>query len=549
MSDTKQSGSAILLEFRAAMEAKRAARGGSLMPASAGRRMYANARPSRFNVGLGSSGNTSADAELAHSLDRLRAAARQMVRDASFAKRAKTIVVNNIIGPGVGMQAQTKTSRAELNKRVNDDIEAAWAEWCEPRNCHTGGKLHFADLERAAMGQIFEAGEVLIRIHYKAMGSSRVPLALELVEPERLASEFTAPVGPVAPGNEIRMGVEVDQRFQRPQAYWIRERHSGDIRVAVSAGDRFERVDAQDVFHLHVVDRWPQSRGEPWLHTVLRKIDSIDQYTQAELQAAQADAYHFGTIKKQHPTSADGGALANNQHDQAASGAKPEIAIENGMVQELDFGEEFQYHHPTRPNTGAEPFLRFMLREMASGANVSYASLSGDYSQANYSSERVSQLDVRDVWRAFQQWWLRNFRMPLHKLFVRLGAINDALATVPREQYLVNVAKFEAVKFKPRGWNWVDPTKEVAAYKEALKAGLTSHEDVIAQTANGLDIEDVVEAIKRGNELFEAARIERDTDVQASAPATPSPAPPPDDDDDTNNQQDPPRRVFSLAAR
>ena len=56
-----------------------------------------------------------------------------MVRDASYAKRARTIVVNNIIGSGVGMQAQIRTSRDELNKRVNDDIEATWADWSEAR--------------------------------------------------------------------------------------------------------------------------------------------------------------------------------------------------------------------------------------------------------------------------------------------------------------------------------------------------------------------------------------------------------------------------------
>ena len=91
-------------------------------------RSYASARPSRFNVGLGSSGNSSADAELASSLTQLRAASRQMVRDASYAKRAKALIVNNVIGPGVGLQAQTKTTRDELNRRVNDDIEKAWAD-------------------------------------------------------------------------------------------------------------------------------------------------------------------------------------------------------------------------------------------------------------------------------------------------------------------------------------------------------------------------------------------------------------------------------------
>jgi lambda family phage portal protein len=526
-------------------------------------RMYAGARGSRFNVGLGSSGNSSADAELSSSLAQLRAASRQIVRDAPYAKRARAIVVNNIIGAGIGMQAQVKSTRGRLNRRINEDIERAWCEWCDPRHCHTGGTLHFADLERAAMGQVFDAGESFIRIHYAAMGGGAVPLSLELVEAERLADNLFQP-GPTGPDNEVRLGVEVDVRFQRPVAYWIRRRHAGDIRAPGNAIDRYERVPADEIIHLRVVDRWPQTRGEPWLHAVVRKLDSIDQYTTSELRAAQNDATMFGSVKT---TAVDGGPLANNQQEQKDEAARPEMQIEDGVIVDLEPGEELDYHTPTRPNTALDPFLRYMLREVSAGIpGVSYASLSNDYSQANYSSERVSQLDMRDTWRVFQQWWLRNFRHRLHRLWLQQAVLARAVPAVAREQYAPDPRKFEAVKFKPRGWNWVDPTKEVAAYKEAEKAGYISAEDVIAQTANGMDIEDVVDAMARSRDLYEEAGIVRDTDVaatnaatagkvaQASAPAAGPPDPEEDsegDSPDTNNQNDPPRRarVVQLGGR
>lgn len=546
---TRPSGSAILNEFRAAMQAKRS---GALRRSSIGpqQRLYASAQPSRYNPGLGMGGRSSADAELSLSLDRMRAASRQMVRDAPYAKRAKVIVVNNVVGGGVGMQAQTKTERGELSKRVNDDIEQAWCEWSIAANCHTGGALHFADMERAALGQVFDAGEAFVRLHYRAFGRSRVPLALELIEAERLASDLVDP-GPVAPGAEMRMGVEVDD-FGRALAYWVRARHPGDLTRRVASPDRWERVPAEDMLHLRIVDRWPQTRGEPWMHTSLRKLDSMNDYSTAELQAAQADAYQFGTIRSEQAASM--GALADTEED-AEAGGKPTMNIENGMVQELEPGQVFDYHHPTRPNTALDPFLRYMLREVAAGIGVSYESISRDYSQSNYSSSRLSLLEDRDLWRTLQLWWMRNFRLPLHRVWLRQAVLGNALVTVPVAQYAGNMPKFEAVKFKPRGWNWVDPAKEVAAYKEAERAGYISAEDVIAQTANGQDIEDVVEAIKRSRELYEAAGIKRDVDVQTSAApapgAAPPPAPPaePDDDDAQASKSppnDPPRRVISL---
>jgi hypothetical protein len=64
----------------------------------------------------------------------------------------------------------------------------------------------------------------------------------------------------------IRMGVEVDT-FYRPVAYWIRERHVGEFRFGIEPGNRYERVLASEIIHLRIAERWPQTRGIPWLHT------------------------------------------------------------------------------------------------------------------------------------------------------------------------------------------------------------------------------------------------------------------------------------------
>jgi predicted nucleic acid-binding Zn ribbon protein len=65
-----------------------------------GNRMYAAAKQSRLTMGFGNS-TTSADSELSTSLPTLRARSRQLIRDAAYAKRAKVIVVNNVVGPGI----------------------------------------------------------------------------------------------------------------------------------------------------------------------------------------------------------------------------------------------------------------------------------------------------------------------------------------------------------------------------------------------------------------------------------------------------------------
>jgi capsid protein len=70
--------------------------------------------------------------------------------------------------------------------------------------------------------------------------------------------------------------------------------------------------------------------------------------------------------------------------------------------------------------------------------------------------------------------------------------MSGAIPEIDKEDYFVHPEKYQAARFKPRGWNWVDPTKEVEAYKEAVRCGFTTVSRVIEQTGNGDDLEDIL---------------------------------------------------------
>lgn len=495
-------------------------------------RMYAGAKASRLTEGFGAI-TTSADSELSTSLRTLRARSRQLMRDAPYAKRARVIVVNNVIGAGIGLQAAVTNNSDELNEPLNDAIERAWGEWCAAAQCHTGGSLHFSDFERAAMAQVFEAGEVFIRLHPRRFGDSEVPLALELIEAERLADQFQP--GPQAAGAMVRLGIEVDE-FYRPVAYWIRRAHPGDLGLPPALRDQLERVPASQILHLRLIDRWPQTRGEPWLHTALRKLNDIDGTTEAEIVAARAAANYVGFIETAEPTVPGS--------TEQADGTR-EVTLEPGTVERLAVGEKFNGYSPNRPNANLDPFLRFMLREVAAGIGVSYESLSRDYSQSNYSSSRLALLDDRDLWRVLQQWWLRAFRVPLHRAWLQQAVLARAIPRIGLEAYALDPRKYDAARFKPRGWSWIDPTKEVEAFKAAVRCGFTTVSDVIAQTGAGRDLEDVLAERGRELKLMEAEGLQFETDPALDVSReTPPPAPPPEDEDETEpGEGSPPRRL------
>lgn len=489
-----------------------------LKPAGKGRahhRMYSAAKLSRLTAGWGQNSASSADTELVSSLRVIRSRSRALVRDAGYAKRAKGIVVNNVIGSGIGMQGNVSDPSGKLIQRINDDIEAAWEDWICAEYCHTGGALHFSDLERAMMGQIFESGEILVREHFYPFGGGKIPYALEMIEPERLCDEIQP--GTPLPSSTIRMGVEVD-RFYRPVAYWLRQYHQGEIQLAHEAVDMIERVPADQIIHLRIVDRWPQTRGEPWLHAAARKLNDMDGYSEAEIVAARAAASYMGIIEStlENPLGDDGTEIIDG-----VAVVSNEMELEPGVIQHLNPGEKFNSFAPNRPNAQIDPFMRLMLREAAAGVGTSYESLSKDYSQSNYSSSRLALLDDRDLWRAIQAFFIRSFRQRIHKRFLQQAVFSKALKTISVEEYATNIKKYEAVKFKPRGWSWIDPTSEVEAYKEAVKGGFTTVTRVIAQTGDGYDLEDMLTERQHELELAKERGLTFDTDPGADQKVAP----------------------------
>lgn len=507
-------------------------------PGLSQQRMFAAARPSRLNEGW-STMTTSADMESVSSLTALRNRSRALIRDNPHAKRAQTVVADNVIGMGIGMQGSLQNNRGRLVTDANDAIEHAWDDWCDADACHIGGALHFADLERLLLCEVFAAGDVFIRIHRSGRGA--VPLSLEVIEAERLADEWEAPS---FNGNLVRQGVECDA-YNRPVAYWMHEYHPGDPRRPM-VQDRIIRVLADEIIHLRTLDRWPQVRGVPWMHAAMKRLYQLGEFEDAAVVAARIGAEKVMILKE-----TEDGRFAESAGEQSNDGTLTWHSGK-GQVDILPAGTDIATWSPNYPDANFDPFVRAALRDIAAAFGMSYESLSRDYSQSNYSSSRMGLLDDRDGWRVLQQWYIRAFRARLHKIWLETAVLSRAIAPISVADYVARPAFFQAVTWKPRGWSWVDPTKEVAAYKEAEKAGYITKSDVIAQTGAGRDIEDVIRERRRELDMLDDADIVTDTDPSSSgfstAPGAPAPAADPQADPQAEQQaeQPPPQRLYAF---
>lgn len=498
-------------------------------------RMYANAKSSRLSGGWVAS-NTSADAELHTSLTQLRTRSRALNRDSPYAKRIRTIRVNNTIGNGLRLQAQVKNTRGEFAKRVNDEIEEAFEEWSCAEYCHTGGRLCLADIERWLTGQEWDAGEAFVRRHFTKMPGSSVPYALEVIEAERVADNLDATGIGIAPGNQFRMGVEVD-KFYRPVAYYFRQRHPNEQLWRGDTDNKIERVPADQVIHLARITRWPQTRGEPGLHAVAATLNDMDGYSEAEITRARSQACVNGAIE----TPDDSTSFGEEQLDGSV-----EMEVAPGTYKRLNPGEKLTAGPMNSPNPQYAEFMREKKREVAVGTGVNYASLSGDYSQADYSPLRLSLNDDRDSWKEYQQWFIRTFREVVHREWLRQAVLAGALQSIPVQAYALNPKQYEAAQFRTRGWTSVDPTKESSANTQDVRSGFATLQDVL--TNRGTDLEEYIEQRVREREMVKAAGIVLDTDPEevtstGIAQADPKAALPTQGTSPT--EQTPPARGFS----
>jgi lambda family phage portal protein len=378
---------------------------------------------------------------------------------------------------------------------LNQQIEAAWRKWCRPQSCDVAGKLSFAAIERMSMGGVFESGEILVRMVRQPFGGSKIPFALEVIEADQLIETRNGDYG----GNIIRMGVELD-KWKRPVAYWLWPWHPGDINFQGNNG-QIERVLADEIIHLYVPERPSHTRGIPWMHTAMKRLHHLDGFEESEVVAARATSALMGFIETGQPTD------PLDELDTVVAG-QPIDEFSPGMIKKLAPGEKFDGWSPQRAQGSFEPFMRSMLRGVCAGLGISYASLSKDSSQSNYSSSRLDLLEERDMWRVLQAWMVEHFHQRVFEEWLYMATLSGQILIPGFEIAPEDV--LDQIKWRPRGWSWVDPEKDVNAEVRSVRAGFKTLQDVIEE--RGGDYEETMQHTKVQRQRAKDDKLVFDTD-------------------------------------
>ncbi len=454
-----------------------------------GQRNYAGADRGRLSADWRTT-SSSADLEIWRDLATLRNRSRDLVRNNPYAAAAVRGLASDLVGNGVKAKA---THRVKSVEKKAQEIWDAWA------NSQVDGFNQFAQIQLLAVRAMIEGGDALL-IWQPDRG---IPDAMvHVVEGDFLDSTKTIKLN----DGRIVSGVETDENGRR-RAYWVLNDHPGDILGGFSVstdgsavgnlGNGFSRrLDARDVDHIFRADRPGQTRGAPWLASVIRKLRNIEQLEES-IQAKKRVEACLALIRETPDADANNPLIGDVETQ--SDGTNWET-ISPGMVVTTLPGEKVSVVNPSSISDG-DAFHRAQLMAVSAGIGIPYHRITNDVSQANYSSLRAATVAYwADLDTDLGQVIIPHLCEPAFTRVMRRAALQTG------DKRLLEVK----ATWTPPARAWVDPLKDITAEVLEIRAGLASMPGALSQ--RGTNYRDHYAEIAAANDLADKLGLALQTD-------------------------------------
>ena len=407
-------------------------------------RRFDGAAGGRRGFGMGMFGRVGTETQAAGPT--LRARARYLANNNPWLAQAVANWTGALIGAGIEPTAAP-------------EAVAAWNLWADQADAdgRTDARGSQADVARALVVD----GEAFVQIIDTPEGPRLRQIPAELID-----ESMTVDLGG---GRFIVSGVEFESDGTRA-AYHVLPARPTDV-YATSAQP--VRIPASEVLHVFKPLGPGQVRGVSWLAPVILPAGEFDQLIDALLVGTKTSAMFAGFVINQNAVGGE---------DPFDGEAQP--SLEPGTLQRLAGGWDIKF---ATPQQAAEvgPFIRLNLQMLAAGLGLPEHLLSGDLTNANYSSLRAGLLPFRQRVEQIQYHTLvPQLLNPIWREVVRWAAANGDLP-----EFESDPRRFLTVEWLPPAFMQVDPLKAVQADIAEMEAGLTSRRKLVA--ARGWSLADL----------------------------------------------------------
>ena len=402
----------------------------------------------------------------------LRSRSRDLVRQDSYARAIVDAWQANLVGDGIVPRSQhpDPAVRAKLHDLFEQQAAVLDAD-------ETGD---FYGQQAVWAAELVTGGEVFIRIRPR-QSSDGLPLPFQIQTiPAEQVPEWKTELGA---NSYIRGGVEFDALGRRVAYHIYRDHPASGL---LNASD-LRRVPTWDgdmpvVLHMFVPRRAAQVRGEPWLTPVIPMLHDLHKYRSAKLQQAKAAAYYLGSVVAPGGNPMDY-PLAADLEDADSRIDSP--IIEPCTILRLDPGEKLEFNTtPADPNY--PEFVKATLKGIARGVGLTYAAVSGDTREANFSSMRADEMISRRKCKQIQHLVIRPVLNAIWQVFLQYAALNGAISAA---DFRRNRALYERIEWRFPAFEKIQPLQDVEAEILEIRAGLKTRENAVAE--RGYDVEEI----------------------------------------------------------
>lgn len=350
------------------------------------------------------------------------------------------------------------------NPQLNTKIETLFKSW---RENVPHSHLDFWDIESLVLLYLKRDGECFVYVNETPQG-----LSIKLIDPDNVEESIDNP------SKNIYKGIEFDSNHL-PLYYYIQD-----------SEQQIQKIPAKHILHIFKRVSVHQSRGVTPLAPVIYPVFQKDKFKSAELKRARLQSEITGFFM---PSEEDIVPKFDNGQDDENSSKEIKEVAEVGKMTYINKNLK-PYFTESHNATNIEFFIKQTDREIAKALGISYSTLTGDLNEVNYSSIRHGASEQRRQFRGLQNFLIRNLH---NKIFQQWLVCEIKRGIIPTQEYNEIITNYT---FKPQGWEYIDPYKEINANKIALESGQKSLSEILRE--KGKELDSHINELKKEAEIY-----------------------------------------------